>query len=873
MTFLADLSESDLRDFGIPLGDRKRLLKAIAGGVYATPEDRPAPLVAAREEAERRQVTILFCDLVGSRQLSTRLDPEDLRAVLAAYHDACNRAITRYAGFVARLVGDGVLAYFGFPQAHEDDAERAVRAALEIARLLPGLRPELALAARIGIATGVAVVGDIIGESASEQRAVIGETPNLAARLQGLAAPGEIVVSPATRRLAAGVFDYEDLGAQNVKGIAQPVRPWRVINERPIESRFDAQHAERLTSLVGRDYEVALLLERWARAKDSEGQVVVLTGEAGIGKSRITEALRECIGDEIQRARYQCSPYQTHSALHPVIAQLEFAAGLAAADAAEVKIDKLETLLGTCGDEPASVVPLFAELLEIPAEGRYPVVELTAAARKQRILEALVAYLSGLAHRSPLLVILEDMQWIDPTTDELLALTVERLRELHVLLLVTCRPEYAPSWKGRDHVTALSLNRLGRRDGAAIVAELAGRAALPAEIIERIVARADGVPLFLEELTKAIIETGTGREDAETLTQAASPENIPSTLRDSLLARLDRLGAAKEVAQVGAVIGRAFPFALLPAACGLQGNALVGALEQLQAAGLVFSRGQGPEATYTFKHALVQDAAYSTLLRSRRQQLHAAIAQAIERDFPQRAAVEPELLAHHYEEAGSTEPALRYWLRAGERSIERSANREAIAQLGRGLELIRSLEASPERDRLEFALRMPLGIAQIGVLGHGGTQVADTYQRARELSDALGDVPRMFAATFNLWMNRQTRHELTAARLHRRSCSASHGAPAKRITCFRRTMRRGRRIASSACSRRQRAMWTRACGSTTSSGTVRTRCASVDTTLGSAGTRGARWSTGYSDSQMRLPPALEGGSKSQGGVHTRTVQP
>jgi predicted ATPase/class 3 adenylate cyclase len=763
---LADLSESDLAHLGIPLGDRKRLLKAIAGDVRAISDARPAVLAAAREEAERRQVTIMFCDLVGWTQLSTGLDPEDLRDFLATYHDACNRTITGYAGFVAKLLGDGILVYFGFPQAHEDDPERAVRAALELAGVVPGLRPELGLAVRIGVATGLVVVGDIIGEGASEQRAAIGETPNLAARLQALAGPGEVVISPATRRLAGGVFDYEDLGAQALKGIAQPIRPWRVLGERRTESRFEAQHAERLTSFVGRDQEVALLLERWARAMDGDGQVVLLTGEAGIGKSRVTEVLRERIGNEPHtRVRYQCSPHRTHSALHPVTAQLEFAAGLAVDDTPGAKLDKLEALLGAGVAQPASVATLFAELLAIPAAGRYSALELTPAERKQKILDALVDQLAGLARRAPVLVILEDAHWIDPTTDELFALTVERLRDWRVLLIVTCRPEYIPPWKGRDHVTALSLNRLGQRHGAAIVAELLGRAALPANVVERILARADGVPLFLEELTKAIIEAGEGRVDAETLARAATPESIPSTLRDSLLARLDRLGAAKEVAQVGAVIGREFPFALLPAACGLQGEALVGALARLEAAGLMFSSGRPPEARYTFKHALVQDAAYSTLLRNRRQQLHAAIARAIEQDFPQRAEAEPELLAHHFEEAGLTEPAVRYWLRAGQRSIERSANHEAMAQLGRGLKLIRSLVAAVERDRLEFALRMALGIAQIGALGHAGPEVADTYSRARELSEALGDVSGMFAASWNLWINRQTRQELTAARL------------------------------------------------------------------------------------------------------------
>jgi predicted ATPase/class 3 adenylate cyclase len=755
---LQDLNETDLERLGIPLGDRKRLLKAIAAGVHVT-ATAPAP---ARDEAERRQVTIMFCDLVGWTELSTRLDPEDLRGLLAAYHDACNATIGRYDGFVAKLLGDGILAYFGFPLAHEDDAERAVRAGLEIAGKVPELRPVGGLAVRVGIATGLAVMGDIIGEGASEQRAAIGETPNLAARLQGLAAPGEVVVSPETRRLAGGVFEYADLGARSLKGIAQPVRPWRVLGARRTESRFDATRTERLTPLVGREQELALLLERWARAKEGDGQVVLLSGEAGIGKSRVAVALSDRVAGEAHlRLRYQCSPHRMHSALYPVIAQLEHAAGLAAGDAPAAKLDKLEALLAVGTADPVKVAPLFAELLALPAHGRYPAIELTPLARKQMLLDALADQLAGLARASPVLMILEDAHWIDPTTDELFTQTVERLRRLPVLLLVTCRPEYAAPWRGRDHVTTLSLSRLGRRNGAEIVAGLIGQAALPPAAVERIVARADGVPLFLEELTKTIIEAGA--VDHQALAQAASPEAIPSTLRDSLLARLDRLGAAKEVAQAAAAIGREFPTRLLAAASGLQPAELDRALAKLDAAGLVFPSGQG---LCTFKHALVQDAAYSTLLRNRRQGLHAAIAQAIEKEFPQRVLAEPEVLAHHYDEAGQAAKAISHWLRAGERSIERSANHEAVAQLGRALHLAQSLPESPERDRIELSLRMPLGIAQIGVIGHIGTEVSDTYRRARELGERLNDVPRLFEATFNLWINRHIGHELNAARVH-----------------------------------------------------------------------------------------------------------
>ena len=616
--------------------------------------------------AERRQLTLVFVDLVGSTALAARLDPEDTREVVAAYQRAVAAELARYEGHVAKFLGDGVLAYFGWPAAHEDDAERAVRAGLAALSAVAGITPAdgTRLAARVGIATGLVVVGDLIGEGSAREEAVVGETPNLAARLQALAEPGTVVIAERTRQLVGGLFELADLGSHAVKGLAEPVRAWRVVGEGVAESRFDARQAGAATLLVGREHELGLLLDRWARAKDGEGQVVLLSGEAGIGKSRLVRALRERLAGEPHTWLGQfCSPYHANTALHPVIGLLERAAGLRREDPTAVQLDKLEAMLGRAVDDAGEAAPVLADLLGIPAAERYPSLDLSPQQRKERTFQVLLDQLAGLAAQGPVLALYEDVHWADATTLELIGRVAERVQPLPVLALVTSRPGFAPAWAGHGHTTLLSLSRLGRQEGGAMIGRVAGKA-LPPEVLAQVLARTDGVPLFVEELTRAVLESGLLRDEGDRYALAGPlpPLAIPSTLQDSLMARLDRLAPVKEVAQVAAVIGREFAFDLLEAVVPPGGD-LRAALDQLVAAELVFRRG---EAAYAFKHALVRDAAYESLLRGRRQQLHGRIAAALEERFPDVAAAQPELLAQHYAGAGLAEQATCYWLTAAE---------------------------------------------------------------------------------------------------------------------------------------------------------------------------------------------------------------
>jgi class 3 adenylate cyclase len=566
---LGDLTEADLEKLGIPLGHRKKLLRAIAG--------RAAPLVAAepsRAEAERRQLTVMFVDLVGSTELSTRLDPEDMGAVIRAFQESCAVVVKRWGGHPAKFMGDGVLAYFGWPQAHEDDAERAVRAGLEFTRAVAGLTTpaDVPLAARIGITTGPVLVGEVAGEGAAQEEVVVGETPNLAARLQALAEPGTVVVAAGTRRLLGGLFALADLGPVRLKGFSAALAAFRVEGEGPTEGRFEALRGGHLTPLMGREHELAILLARWAWAKEGDGQVVLLAGEPGIGKSRLIQALREELSAEPQVVlSHFCSPYHTNSALHPIIGQLERAAGLAPDDEPEGRLAKLEALLDPATDQLDEAVPLLAALLGIPAGDRYPALNLSPQRQKQRTLEVLIEQLAGLARQRPVIDLYEDLHWCDPSTLELLDLLVARVRRLPVLVVLSYRPEFNPPWGGQAHVTTLPLNRLGRRQGAAMVARLAGGKALPDEVLAQIVAKTDGVPLFVEELTKTVLESGLLRDrgDRYELSGPLPPLAIPTTLHDSLMARLDRLAPVKDVAQIGAVIGREFDHELLAAVAAM----------------------------------------------------------------------------------------------------------------------------------------------------------------------------------------------------------------------------------------------------------------------------------------------------------------
>jgi class 3 adenylate cyclase/predicted ATPase len=742
---LPELTEIDLEKLGVPLGHRKRLLKAIAG--LAAPEKLaptlgPAPVRPETDAAERRQVTVMFCDLVGSTALSARMDPEDLREVISAYQKCVAETVRRFGGFVAKYMGDGVLVYFGYPQAHEDDAEQAVRAGLELIAAVAGLKTRAALQTRIGIATGLVVVGDLIGSGAAQEQAIVGETPNLAARLQGIAEPNMVVIADGTRRLLGNLFELEDLGARDLKGIAGPMRVFAALRASSAEGHFEALHTTGLTALVGREEELELLLRRWSRAKTGEGQVVLLSGEAGIGKSRLTAALLERLSDEPHtRLRYFCSPQHTDSALYPLIGQTARAAGLAHDDTPQAKLDKLDALLALASTSIQDAA-LFAEMLSLPNDGRYPALDLAPQQRRQRTLEALNAQLPGLASQRPVLMIVEDAHWIDPTSLEVFGRTVDQIKTLPALLIVTFRPEFNAPWAGRSHVMSLALNRLGEREAATIIARLAGNKELPADVMAEIVERTDGIPLFVEEMTKAVLEAEGEGEARRMAAAVPSPAlAVPASLHASLMARLDRLGPAKEVAQIGAAIGREFSHALLAAVVGKPEVELGSALDRLIAAGLLSRQGMPPHATYLFKHALVQDAAYGTLLREPRRTLHARIAEAIESQFAEIAERQPELLAHHCIEAGLIEKGVSYWLRAGRNAAARYANVEAIAHLRRGIEAVDRLPADPMKDRVDLDLQLALGPCVIATQGPTSSMAAATFARARQVCERLGDPP------------------------------------------------------------------------------------------------------------------------------------
>ena len=698
---LRHLTDQDLKDIGVLLGHRRIMLAAIqelgtpAAAQPATVELKP------QETAERRQVTVMFSDLVGSTALSARMDPEDLREVISAYQRCVAETVARFDGFVAKYMGDGVLVYFGYPQAHEDDAERAVRAGLELVAAVGALRTHAPLQTRVGIATGLVVVGDLIGSGASQEQAIVGGTPNLAARLQSIAEPNSVVIADSTRKLVGNLFELQDLGAQDLKGISGPARAWAALRPSSVESRFEALHASGVTELVGREEELDLLLRSWSKAKTGEGQVVLLSGEPGIGKSRLTAALLERIASEPHtRLRYFCSPQRTDSALFPIISQMERAARFAHDDNPQVKLNKLGALLAQSSTPPQHAA-LFAEMLSLPNDGRYPVLELTPQQRRQITLEALCVQVETFARNSPVLMIFEDAHWSDPTSLEAFGRAVDRIASLAVLLVVTFRPEFEPPWIGQPHVTALTLNRLTRREIEAMIDRVAGDKPMPANIRQEIVERTDGIPLFVEEMTKAVLEAES-QSAAELAAAAISPAAVavPATLHASLMARLDRLGGpAKEVAQIGAAIGREFSHALLAAVARRREVELHSALDCIVAAGLLFRHGIPPHASYLFKHALVQDAAYGTLLRESRRALHAYIAEALEREFADISELQPDLLARHCAEAGLTEKAANLFGKAGQRSLERSALVEAVSQFTRALSLITALPTTPARRR------------------------------------------------------------------------------------------------------------------------------------------------------------------------------
>jgi predicted ATPase/class 3 adenylate cyclase len=747
---LPNLTAENLKELGITaLGHRLKLLDAIAdlrteAGVIAPVADAVlrAPSVCPEDHAERRQLTVMFSDLVGSTALSARMDPEDLREVIAAYQKCVAETVRPFGGFVAQYMGDGVIVYFGYPLAQEDDAERAVSAGLELVAAVSNLKTNAALQARVGIATGLVVIGDLFGSGAAQEQAVVGETPNLAARLQGIAEPDAVIIAENTRRLLGNLFELEDRGPQDLKGIAGPVRAWAALRTSAVESRFEALHADSLTQLVGREEELDLLLRRWSRAKTGEGQVVLISGEPGIGKSRLTAALLERLAAEPHaQLRYFCSPQHTHSAFYPIIRQMERAARLAPDDTSQAKLDKLDALLAETSTSIQDAT-LFADMLSLPNDGRYPTLDLNSEQRRQRTFEALITQMKALSRSSPVLMIVEDAHWTDPTSIEVLDRMADLVRRLDVLIIVTFRPEFEPPWIGRPHVTFLVINRLGERESATMIDCMVGNKPLPANIRQGIIQRTDGIPLFVEEITKAVLEEE-NQGAAEHL--AADPTfAVPASLHASLMARLDRLGPAKEIAQIGAAIGREFSHALLAAVARQPEAETNTSLDRLVAARLLFRQGVPPHASYLFKHALLQDAAYGTLVRESRRALHARIAETIEGRFAEIAENQPELLARHYTEAGLIEKAASLWGKAGQRSLERSALVESAEQLTRALDQIATLPATPTLRRRQIKLQVALITPLIHVKGYVAPETKAAVERARLLIDqagALGELP------------------------------------------------------------------------------------------------------------------------------------
>jgi len=746
---LPDLNDADLEKLGVRLGHRKRMLRAIA----ALKSESPCETSAS---PERRQITVLFCDLVGSTALAAKLDPEDLSGVIRKFQHTCASVIAAHDGNLAKFMGDGILAYFGYPRAHEDDAARAVRAGLELAAkvgrlLLPCGEP---LQVRVGIATGLVIVGEKIGEGASQEQAAIGETPNLAARLQSIASANDVVIAASTRRLLGSMFACEDLGTHGLKGMPESVQAWRVTGERVVESRFDATHAGRLTNFVGRQQEVQKLMCLWTRARAGDGQVALLCGEAGIGKSRTSMRLQNCIARQSHlTTRYQCSPYHHNSPLYPIIRQMEHAAGFGRADTPETKIEKLEALVVRAGDDTLADMGLLVSLLSLPNSQRYPELKLAPQRRKDLTIEALIRQLLGLARSRPLLCVFEDVHWADPTTIELISRSIELIKTAPILLVVTFRPEFAPPWLDQSHVTMLQLARLDREQAAAMVFDVSGGKMLPQEIFEQILSKTDGVPLFVEELTKTVLELGLLQDAGDHYVIAGTPPtlSIPATLHDSLMARLDRLARVKDIAQIGSAIGREFSYRLLAAVTSEPKAQVEEALGQLIAAELISMRGEPPDCIYTFKHALVQDAAYGSLLRAKRQELHGRIADVLKQQFPRTAATQPELMAHHLAQAGRTESAIEYLRIAGQHAIQRSANAEAIGHLKRALDLLQSLPANPEKSHTALELEVMLGQAMIAGLGYAARETREVLLRAKTHIDASTDPAQICSVLYGIW--------------------------------------------------------------------------------------------------------------------------
>jgi class 3 adenylate cyclase/tetratricopeptide (TPR) repeat protein len=767
LSVLPDLGDADLKELGLSLGHRRKLLRAlVALGRVQEPE-----------EAGRRQLTVLFSDLAGSTALSTQLDPEDLREVIFAYQRAATEAVRTYGGFLAKYMGDGVLVYFGYPRAREDDAERAVRAGLDILAAVGRLSTSSGFVprVRVGIATGPVVVGDLIGEGLAQERAVVGEAPNLAARLQGLAEPGNLLISQSTRELLGNLFRLADHGRHPLKGFAEPVQAWSVVGVAQVASRFEAKRSTGLTGFFGRADASARLLALKDKSWSGAGQVVVLSGEAGIGKSRLAAWLAERVAADVPvRFSFQCSAYHTNSALHPVSQQLRYAGGIDPADPPERQLDRLEHHLDLQEGELAEVAPLFASLLSIPTGQRYPPLDIDAAQQRRLLLAALTERLARLAQHHKLFILFEDLHWADATSRELIERAMARLAELPALVVVTTRPGETLSWLDRPNTTLIKLDHLNAEEAGEMVRFLTGGRTLADALVQQITAKTDGVPLFIEELTRSVLESGQLVQDEAGYRLAGSlvELQIPATLQDLLMARLDRIEGLGPVAQVAAAIGRAFTAEMIAAVSDLDEEAVAAVLDKLVEADLIRPSRPNGHARYAFKHALIQDAAYEGLLRSKRQALHAKIVEVVEARFPELVELEEDVLAQHCAKAQLTLKAVDYWLRAGRRSLQRFHLAETATRLQAALKLLLSLPESVERDKLELACQSMLARALIAAKGFGFADGMAAWLRAQALAQAVGTVGQRFAIDFGLWQGQYSHGDLPASKALAARCLA-----------------------------------------------------------------------------------------------------
>ncbi|MCP3144869.1 AAA family ATPase [Pyxidicoccus sp. QH1ED-7-1] len=706
----------------------------------------PSLSVERGTDAELRQVTVLFCDLVGSTQLSDTLDPEELREVVRKYQGVAGEVIARYDGHVAQYLGDGLLIYFGYPQAHEDDARRAVSAGLEIIEAVKALNGRfllaLPLAVRLGIHTGVGVAGDVGGPGKREQL-VIGRTPNIAARLQGLAEPDTLVISEETRRLVEGCFILESMGLQTLKGIEKPIEVLRVSREAGPRERSEAARRQKVSPLVGRQEELAVIHERIERSHRGVGQVLLLVAEAGVGKSRLVRTLEQRVHGEAQTLIGRCLPYGQTRALLPMVELFQSLVGFERGATKEQKLEKLMAFLTHEVTADGLAVPLMAAFFSLPLPAGHEPVDLSPRKLREQTRRLLVLLLLLQARKKPLVLVVEDLHWADASTLDFLDELVEAASSAPILTVLTARPTFQVPWKHRPYFTALPLSRIDDEEARRLISEMAGSRQLPEPLVRQILDKADGIPLFLEELTRATLESA----------RPLGFLSIPATLRDSLVARLDRLGPVKELAQLASAIGRRFSHALLSAVSAMEPLFLRRHLDQLQEAGLVLmEEASGPLQVYKFKHVLIQEAAYESILKTRRREMHERIAQALELEFPEVVESRPELFARHLEEAGQGEKAARYLHRAGQQAMERAAYAEALAAFDHALTLVSVLEAAPGRDKLELELRTSKGGALLVTHGYCAPEVEQNVMRARDLCERLGNPPERVPVLFNLWL-------------------------------------------------------------------------------------------------------------------------